>query len=80
MIEGEYVTVSENHALVIIGEIWKPSGIFNQVTDSEGNVIQVEEKIKQEGYHVNLRLIDAELPEILIPFVINPQKPMYGWL
>lgn len=78
--EYYYCTASESHALVIIGEIWKPTGVFNQITDSEGNVLQIEERQKLDGYHANLRLIDIELPEILQPFTIVPQNPMYGWL
>ena len=80
MIEGEYCTASENHALVIIGEIWKLTGIYETVSDSEGNIVQIEQREKQAGYHANLRLVDSALPNELIPFIINPQNPMYDWL
>lgn len=80
IVNGFIIKDSENYSLYIIGEIWKPTGVFNQITDSEGNVLQVEEKVKLDGYHANLRLVDVELPEILQPFTIVPQNPMYGWL
>lgn len=80
IVEGEYFLSSESHSLLVIGEIWKPSNVFDTIQDSEGNILQIERTIKVEGYHANLRLVDMEIPNNLLPYIINPITPTHKWL
>ncbi len=49
--DGEIVTSSHNHSIVLLGELQKPTGAM--LTDKEGN--EFAETVPLSGYHANLR-------------------------
>ena len=49
--EGNTITVSHNHCLVLLGVLHKPTG--NVIKDDDGN--EIPETTLLEGYHANLR-------------------------
>ncbi|KYN90559.1 hypothetical protein ATY35_09720 [Vibrio cidicii] len=49
--DGEIVTSSHNYALVLLGELQKPTG--KMLTDKEGN--EYAETVPVFGYHANIR-------------------------
>jgi len=49
--DGDIISTSHNHSLVLLGVIYKETG--NTLTDSDGNKYQEKEPL--EGYHANLR-------------------------
>lgn len=49
--DGEIITSSSNHCLVLIGDIYRETGEI--LIDSEGNEYPETEKV--DGYHANLR-------------------------
>jgi hypothetical protein len=70
----------------VIGEIYttqKPIQNGTAEVDTGEGIVTIPtyqyfEPVKQSGYHVNMRI--DELPENLVPFVINPQNPVRTWL
>lgn len=55
----------------IIGTIYVPSMSF----DEEGNVIMEA----LSGYHVNIRALEDENTDILLPFIVVPRNPVRVW-
>lgn len=55
----------------IIGTIYTPS----MSMDEDGNPIMES----LQGYHVNLRALDDENTDSLLPFVVTPNHPVRVW-
>lgn len=72
MLEDRVAPV-QNHAVDIIGTIYKFDGTF---TEGEGG-FQIPNQTELEGYHVNVRT-NSEF-EILAPFIVNPTTPHRVW-
>lgn len=54
VLDGEIITSSHSHSLILIGTLYKPTGVTLQ--DSDGN--DYPEMVALPGYHANLRCIE----------------------
>lgn len=72
VVDGLIVMSSHNHAMNIIGDLYKPTG--NMLTDNDGN--EYQEKAKLDGYHVDIRYKDTIGLEHLSCEVKNP---LFKW-
>lgn len=50
------------------GEIWLTTG--NKLLNPDGE--EYDEMVKADGYHVNVRYFGDALPDVLVPYAINP--------
>lgn len=74
MMDGEYITASENHALIVLGQISRPVGEI----EIDG-ILEVQIEIL-DGYHANIRKLDDEpLCDELQPYLVVPQNPVNIW-
>ena len=72
--EKEFI-ISATHSYCIdeVGTIykggkWEPNEV--------GEMITIEEPVKLDGYHINVRILSGDIAENLKPFVIdNPKTP-----
>lgn len=69
----QWLTYKDGANLDVVGTIYKPTGVM--ITDFDG--LQHPEMARLDGWHVNLRI--AELPEELLPFVVEPATPSRVW-
>ena len=84
----------EKYVLDVVGVIYKPTGNVVEVAETisvideetgeqseqQGELIEVPEVLPLEGYHANIRLLSAELPEVLQQYAIaKPNNPVRGW-
>lgn len=61
--DGEILTSSHNHSIVLLGELQKPTGTM--LTDKDGN--EYLETVPLSGYHANLRSkIDVGLSHLSV--------------
>lgn len=67
--EYGWQTASVDHALDVVGTIYKPTGVM---VDGEDGM-QYPEMVPLDGFHVNLAI--SELPESLVPFAVTPGQP-----
>lgn len=67
--DGQWQTASVDHALDVVGVIYKPTG--EMLTDDDGMPYPAMAPI--DGFHVNLAI--GRLPENLEPFVMVPKTP-----
>lgn len=64
-------------AIDVIGLIYKATG-NTVVSETDGE--ETPEMQPLDGYHVNVRIIEGELPEVFSEFVIDqPQNPVRVW-
>jgi hypothetical protein len=66
-----FLQATQEFALDPVGVIYKPTGVTE--TDEDGIVYPVVEALA--GYHINLRMLNSELPEELQQFVVTPSTP-----
>lgn len=69
--EGTFIQATQQWAIDPVGIIHKPTG--NIIDDNEGGTYP--EMAPIPGYHVNVRMVQGELPVTLLPFVITPVTP-----
>lgn len=71
----------ESYSLDVIGLIYKATGNTVVVVDAETGDSEEEPEVKAlDGYHVNLRLIQGEVPEELSEYTISkPNNPVRVW-
>jgi hypothetical protein len=75
--DGWHVTDGHKYALDVIGTIYKPTGEMTLVDGIETPVMA-----KVDGFHANLRVIDASSfdADTIADIVINaPRNPARGW-
>jgi hypothetical protein len=72
--EKEYViSATHQYCVDVIGDIYR-GGKWD--INEQGEMITIEEPIKLEGYHVNVRMLSGDISENLRNFVINtPNLP-----
>jgi len=73
--EGKEYVISATHQVCVdvIGTIYK-GGKWEP--NEEGEIITIEEPVKLDGYHANVRVLSGDIAEILRTFVIdNPSSP-----
>lgn len=73
--EGKEFVISATHSYCVdlVGDIYK--GGKWELNES-GEIITIEEPVKLEGYHANVRILSGDIAETLRPFVIdNPTTP-----
>lgn len=71
----------ESYSVDVIGLIHKATGNTVVTVDAEtGDGEEVPEMIALDGFHVNLRLIQGEIPGCLTDFIIpEPNNPVRVW-
>lgn len=57
----------------ILGTLYNDDGQY----DEEGNVIT--EPTPKEGWHINIRVLEGESIEPLLPYSIHPESPTRIW-
>lgn len=78
--DGNLLPATHDFALnAIENAITHPTGKTVAVLDSFGVSKQVAEKAVTAGYHVNLRLLNGDLPKRLVDYVIAPLYPKCIW-
>lgn len=70
--EGEIITTSHNHSMILIGKLYKEAGVT--LKDPEGN--EYAEKVALPGYHVNLRFKE---PVGLEHLAVDPDNVLVEW-
>lgn len=68
------ITATHQVCIDLIGTIYR--GGKWEPTES-GETITIEEPIKLEGYHANVRILSGDIAETLRPFVINKPSIPY---
>ena len=69
--DGAWIAASHTHALDVVGAIYKPTG--NTIPGADGE--QLPEMAAIDGFHVNLLLIDVDIPEALAAYCTTPKTP-----
>jgi hypothetical protein len=73
--KGKEFVISATHEVCVdlVGSIYK-GGKWEP--NEQGGMIMIEEPVKLDGYHVNVRILRGDIADNLRPFVIdNPQTP-----
>jgi hypothetical protein len=73
--EGREFVISATHSYCVdlIGTIYE-GGKWE--TNENGEIITIEEPVKLNGYHVNIRILSGDIDECLKSYVIpNPATP-----
>jgi hypothetical protein len=73
IVKNKWLDTSERD-FDIIGTIYKPTG---NTIEQEG--IEIQEMTAINGYHVNIRLHNTELPESMAQYVVIPNNPVRTW-
>jgi hypothetical protein len=53
----------------IVGDIWNDDGTYDEETFEV-----ITPPTKKDGYHINI-ILEGALPEVLQPYVVEPQNP-----
>ncbi len=69
--DGEIISASHDFAIDVVGIIHKPTG--KTLTTEDG--IEFPEMAPIDGWHINVRMLNGELPESLRPFAVAPSAP-----
>ncbi|WP_136484757.1 hypothetical protein [Vibrio sp. H11] len=70
--DGEIITSSHNHSMILIGKLYKETGVT--LKDSDGN--DYPEMAALPGYHVNLRFKE---PVGLEHLAVEPENILVQW-
>ena len=68
--EGQEFVISATHSYSIdlIGDIYE-GGMWEPNENDE--IIMIEEPVKIDGYHVNMRILSGDIDETLRPYIID---------
>ena len=58
----------------IVGEIWNNDGVYSDPDPETGEIEVITPPTKKDGYHINI-ILEGALPEVLQPYVVEPQNP-----
>jgi hypothetical protein len=70
-VNNQAVISTHDYAVDIIGVIYRPTGVF--VENEYGKHPELQQT---DGYHVNIRMINGDLPASLTPYCITPLNPI----
>ncbi len=70
--DGVFVQATDHFAVDPVGIIYKPTGVM--LTDSSG--MEYPERQAVEGFHVNIRMVNGDLPDALLAFCLSPVNPV----
>jgi autonomous glycyl radical cofactor GrcA len=73
--ENDFViSATHEYCVDLVGDIYK-GGKWEST--EEGEILVIEEPVKLEGYHVNVRILSGDIAENLKDFAINtPRTPI----
>lgn len=71
--EGEthtyYAVKDQVGDIDIVGDIWNNDGVYDEET-----MEVITPPTKKDGYHINI-ILEGALPEVLQPYIVEPQNP-----
>ena len=79
VVGGKLIIATHSYAVDVIGTIYRPTGAMVAMATPNGTVDMAEME-PVAGWHVNMRMIDGELPAALAAFEIPaPATPKRVW-